>query len=154
VPKKMVAPKMRSKVPTRRLYSVPPRCKPKVSSISPALRNRTTGLFCWTLLMWQEITEAVVTASLDVDSVLPEIGNEHARLMEVRSVLDARRNRAVGLVSTGNLIIGTDLDIAVNALQFKIQRHFLVMALESASGVASTVLRRSASAYRMGLSTP
>src|SRR4051812_28463441 len=50
----MVAPKMRSKAATRRRYSVPPLCMPKTSSISPALRNRMTGLFCCTASVAKE----------------------------------------------------------------------------------------------------
>src|SRR4051795_358308 len=46
VPKKIVAPKIRSKAPTSRLYSFPPFCIPKVSSISAPLRKRTVWLFC------------------------------------------------------------------------------------------------------------
>jgi len=92
------------------------------------------------LLVRQQITEAVIAASLDVDSVLAEIANEHGRLMEVRSVLEARRDRAVSLASTANLIVGTGVGIAVNALQFKDSTAVVGDAIGVGSGVASTIL--------------
>ena len=46
VPKKILAPKIRSKAPTRRLYSLPPFCIPKVSNIAAPLRKRTNWLRC------------------------------------------------------------------------------------------------------------
>ena len=61
------------------------------------------------LLVRQQITEAVTAASLDVDGVLGEIANEHARLLELRSVLESKHDRAVNLASTANLITGTAL---------------------------------------------
>jgi hypothetical protein len=92
------------------------------------------------LLVRQQITETVIGASLDVDSVLAEIANEHGRLTEVRSVLEARRDRAVSLASTANLIVGTGVGIAVNALQFKDSTAAVGDAIGVGSGVASTIL--------------
>jgi hypothetical protein len=92
------------------------------------------------MLVRQQITEAVVAASLDVDSLLAEVANEHGRLMEVRSVLEARRDRAVSLASTANLIVGTGVGIAVNALQFKDSTAVVGDAIGIGSGVASTIL--------------
>jgi len=92
------------------------------------------------LWMRQQISEAVVTASLDVQSVLAEIANEHARLMELRSILDGRRDRAVSLISAGNLVIGSGIGILVNALQFKDSTAIAGDAIGVGSGAASTLL--------------
>ncbi|MEO8662612.1 MAG: hypothetical protein ABI693_29400 [Bryobacteraceae bacterium] len=88
----------------------------------------------------QQISEAVVTASLDVQSVLAEIASEHARLMELRSILDGRRDRAVSLISAGNLVIGSGVGILVNALQFKDSTAIAGDAIGVGSGAASTLL--------------
>lgn len=92
------------------------------------------------LAIRQEISEAVMAASLDVDDVLAEIANEHARLMELRSVLESRRDRAVNLVSIGNLVIGSGVGILVNALQFKNSTAIAGDAVGVASGAAATAL--------------
>lgn len=88
----------------------------------------------------QQITEGILAASLDVDSALAEIASEHARLMELSSLLQAKRDRAVGLTSVANLIVGTGIGIAVNALQFKDATAIVGDGIGVGSGVASTVL--------------
>jgi hypothetical protein len=68
--------------------------------------------------MRQAILEGTMVASFQVDGVLAEISNEHAHLFELGALLQARRDRAVNLANVANLITGTGLGIAVNALQF------------------------------------
>src|SRR5690348_11607429 len=64
------------------------------------------------LSMRDDILEAVVAASLDVDSVLAEIDNERAHLSEMSAILQARRDRGVNLINAANLVTGTGLGIA------------------------------------------
>lgn len=90
--------------------------------------------------MRQDITEAVVSASLQVDGVLAELANENAHLSELSSILQARRDRAVNLTNVANLITGTGLGIAVNAMQFSSSTANIGNSLGVGSGIASTVL--------------
>jgi hypothetical protein len=92
------------------------------------------------LRLRQTLLEAVEAASLDVDGVLAEIVNERTDLSELRSSLEIRRDHAIGLTNTVNLITGTGLGIAVNALQFKDSTALIGDGLGVGSGIASTVL--------------
>jgi hypothetical protein len=103
-------------------------------------QDQSSALDLSRILKRQEISEAVLAASLDVDSVLGEISSEHARLMELQSVLQAKRDRAVNLASIGNLMTGTGVGILLNALQFKDSTALLGDGIGVGSGVASTVL--------------
>jgi hypothetical protein len=88
----------------------------------------------------QQLLEAVETSSLEVDGVLAEIANERTDLTEVRATLEARRDRTVGLLNAANLITGTGLGIAVNAMQFSSSTANLGDAIGVGSGIASTVI--------------
>jgi hypothetical protein len=88
----------------------------------------------------QEILERATAASFEVDGVLAELNNEHARLFEMSSRLQGRRDRAVNLANIANLVTGTGLGIAVNAMQFSNSTANAGDGLGVASGVASTVL--------------
>jgi hypothetical protein len=57
------------------------------------------------LSLYQQITEAVVAASLDVDSVLDQIDNERAQIVELQSILLARRQRAIGSTNLATLAL-------------------------------------------------
>lgn len=88
----------------------------------------------------QQISESVLTASLDVDGVLGEIDQERARLVELRAFLQSRRDRGVNLTSIASLITGSGVGIAVNALQFSSSTADVGNGIGVASGAASTVL--------------
>ena len=92
------------------------------------------------LSMRQDIMETVVSASLQVDGVLAELDNERAHLSELSSILQARRDRAVNLTNVANLVTGTGLGIAVNAMQFSSSTANIGNGLGVGSGIASTVL--------------
>jgi hypothetical protein len=92
------------------------------------------------LSMRQDVLETVVATSLDVDGVLAELENERAHLSEISSVLQGRRDRSVNLLSAANLVTGTGLGIAVNAMQFSSSTANIGNGLGVGSGVASTVL--------------
>lgn len=88
----------------------------------------------------QEILERTVAASFAVDGVLAELASERARLDELSTTLQARRDRAVNLNSMANLVTGTGVGIAVNAMQFSNSTATIGDGIGVASGAASTVL--------------
>lgn len=90
--------------------------------------------------MRQDILEAVVTNSFEVDGVLAELENERAHLFELRAALSSRRDRSVGLLNVANIITGTGLGIAVNALQFSDSTANVGNSIGVASGIGSTAL--------------
>jgi hypothetical protein len=92
------------------------------------------------LSMRQDILETVVTASFEIDGVLAELSNENAHLSELSAVLQARRDRSVNLINAANLITGTGLGIAVNAMQFSSSTANVGNGLGVGSGIGSTVL--------------
>ncbi len=92
------------------------------------------------LAIRQDILEAVVSSSLDVDSVLAELENERAHLFELRAALASRRDRSLGLLNVANIITSTGLGIATNALQFSNSTAKIGDNIGVVSGVGSTVL--------------
>ncbi len=92
------------------------------------------------LVLRQQISDAVLAASLDVDAVLVEIDNEYAQLLETRSVLQGKRDRVANLLSAGNIVLGSGLGILVNALQFKDSTATLGDAIGVGSGGIATAL--------------
>jgi hypothetical protein len=92
------------------------------------------------LALRQQISESALAASFDVDGVAGEIDRERARLIELRSFLQARRDRGVNLASVASLVTGSGVGIAVNALQFSSSTANVGNGIGVGSGVASTVL--------------
>ena len=75
-----------------------------------------------------------------MDGVLAELASERARLDELSTTLQTRRDRAVNLNSIANLVTGTGVGIAVNAMQFSNSTATIGDGIGVASGAASTVL--------------
>ena len=92
------------------------------------------------LAIRQEILERITESSLEVDGVLAELNNEQARLSELGSALQSRRDHSLSLVNVANLVTGTGVGIGVNALQFSSSTANIGNSLGVGSGVASTVL--------------
>ena len=88
----------------------------------------------------QEISERVMAVSLDVDGVLAEISQEQARINEVSTSLQGRRDKGVNLASLASLVTGSGVGVAVNALQFSNSTANVGNGIGVGSGVASTVL--------------
>lgn len=88
----------------------------------------------------QDIVETLLAAAFAVDGVLAELDNERAHLSELSSILQARRDRGVNLANVANLVTGTGVGIAVNALQFSNSTANFGNGLGVGSGIASTVL--------------
>jgi hypothetical protein len=70
------------------------------------------------LALRQQITEAVVTASLDVDSVLAEINFERAQISETEALLSKGRDHRIELLAIANLVasavgaVGSGLELS------------------------------------------
>lgn len=90
------------------------------------------------LTLHQRITEGVVVASLDVDSVLGEINYEREQIVELRSISYARRDRAIGSTNLAVLAAGTGLGIVGGLLQFSKTTSDAGSAIAFASGGVST----------------
>jgi hypothetical protein len=78
--------------------------------------NAQTGTTLEELLLRQQITDSIVAASLDVDSVLSKIDYEREQTVELRTMLLSQRERAIGSTNTAILAIGTGLGIVSSAL--------------------------------------
>jgi len=92
------------------------------------------------LSLRQQITDAVVVASLDVDSVLDEIEYEREQIGELRNLLLARRDRALGTTNAAALAIGTGLGVISGLLQFSSATSKAGDAVGFAAGGISTLL--------------
>ena len=116
--------------------------KPLVEQALALRANRPPGapLTLEELSLRQEITEATVAVSFDVDGVLAEIEQEQAHIAEVSAFLQARRDRGVNLASLANVITGSGVGIAVNALQFSSSTADVGNGIGVGSGATSTAL--------------
>jgi hypothetical protein len=111
-----------------RLRAVSTGCNPSSTTSIEALR------------LHQQITEAVLTASLDVDGVLAEIDYERAEILEVQALLSGRRDRAVNLLSLANIVAGTGSAIVGTAMQFSDRTAIAGDAVGVAGGAAGVIL--------------
>jgi hypothetical protein len=90
----------------------------RLSSLIAARELGATGMSLEELSLHQQITEAVVVASLDVDSVVEQIDYERAQIVELESILLARRQRAIGTTNLATLALSTGLGAVSGVLQF------------------------------------
>jgi len=91
------------------------------------------------LSLRQRITDAIVVASLDVDSVLDEMDYEREQTAELRSILRARRDRAIGTTNLGVLAAGTGLGVAGGLLSLSKKTSTLGNGVGFASGGIATL---------------
>jgi len=101
---------------------------------------RGGGVSLEELTLRQEITEAVLSTSLEVDGVIAEIESEIAQISEIRAFLEARRDRAIGINALSNIVTGGALGIVGSALQFKESTNTIGNAVGVAAGSVTTVL--------------
>ena len=92
------------------------------------------------LALRQQITEAVVTASLDVDGVLAEIDHERAQILELRALLSSKRDRKINLLSLANIVTGTGSGVIGTAMQFSDRTAFTGDGVGIAGGATGVVL--------------
>lgn len=88
----------------------------------------------------QEIVQRIETVAMDLDGALGEIASEQSKLSNLRSGLQARRDRTQGYLNAASLITGSGIGIAVNATQLKDSTAIAGDILGIASGAASTLL--------------
>jgi hypothetical protein len=91
------------------------------------------------LSLRQTITDAVIAASLDVDSVTAEIDYEREQTVELRSLLLYKRDRAIGSTNLAVLAAGTGLGIVSGVLQFSNTTSEAGNAIGFAAGGVSTL---------------
>ena len=92
------------------------------------------------LSLRQQITEAAVAASLDVDDVRDRIDYERAQVIELRDILRSNRDRAVGTTSIATLAIGTGLGVVSGVLQFSDSTKSAGNVIGFVAGGISTLL--------------
>jgi hypothetical protein len=91
----------------------------------------------------QQITEAVLAASLDVDGVAAEIDYERAQIMELRDRLSGARDRKVNTLTLFSIIIGTGSGALGTAMQFSnpaVKAGDWVQSVGGAVGIALSIL--------------
>lgn len=91
------------------------------------------------LSLRQQITDAVIAASLDVDSVAAEIDYEREQTVELRSLWRYKRDRAIGTTNVAVLAAGTGLGIVSGLLQFSKITSSAGNAVGFAAGGISTL---------------
>lgn len=91
------------------------------------------------LSLRQRITDVVVVASLDVDSVLDEMDYEREQTVELRSIIRARRDRALGTTNLAVLAASAGLGAAGGLLSLSKKTSTLGNGVGFASGGVSTL---------------
>jgi hypothetical protein len=91
------------------------------------------------LALRQRITDAIVVASLDVDSVLDEMDYEREQTVELRSIIRARRDRAIGTTNLAVLAAGTGLGAVGGILSLSKKTSTMGNGIGFASGGISTL---------------
>jgi hypothetical protein len=111
----------------------------KLSSLAAKGAGPAPGRSLEELLLRQQITEAVIAASLDVDSVAAEIDYEREQTVELRSLLRYKRDRAIGSTNLAVLAAGTGLGVVSGLLQFSKTTSSAGNAVGFAAGGVSTL---------------
>lgn len=114
-----------------------------VTSLIEKLRSeQATGpaVSLQTLVIRQQITEKVMAASLDVDSVNAIIDSEIQQIRSIRSVLQSRRDKAQNIINLASLVTGGALGVVNTALQFNSSTANLGNGIGVGGGAASVVL--------------
>ncbi|HUZ48068.1 MAG TPA: hypothetical protein VMW54_15655 [Terriglobia bacterium] len=112
----------------------------RLSSLSAAKEPAAAGASLEEMSLHQQITEAVVVASLDVDYTVDQIDNERAQIVELQSIILARRQRAIGTTNLAALAMGTGLGVVSGVLQFSDSTKGVGNAVGFAAGGLSGLL--------------
>ena len=92
------------------------------------------------LSLRQGITEAVTTASLEVDGVFAEIDYEIAQIDEALVILESRRDRAIAVNTIANFVTAGGMGIASSLLQMHENTARLGNGIGAGSGGLSILL--------------
>ncbi|MGE5645958.1 MAG: hypothetical protein ACM336_09230 [Acidobacteriota bacterium] len=90
------------------------------------------------LRMRQDILEAVMAASFDVDSAIAEIQDEQAQIQAARDYLEAQRDRRTSTTNLAAIILSTGIGVVATGLQFGPANAGNAVGV--ASGAAATAL--------------
>jgi len=93
-----------------------------------------------TLVVRQEITEKVLSAALDVDTVSAIIDTEVEQIRAIRSDLQSRRDKAQNIINVASLVTGGAFGVVNTALQFSSKTANLGNGIGLGGGAASVVL--------------
>jgi hypothetical protein len=88
----------------------------------------------------QEITEKILAASLDIDSVNAIIDSEVDQLRSIRADLQAKRDKAQNIINIASIVTGGAFGAVTSALQFKPSTVNLGNGIGVAGGAGSVVL--------------
>lgn len=102
--------------------------------------NRDSSHLLDELVLRQQITEAVMIASLDVDEAGAQIDYERAQILETEAMLSNQKNRTINLLSVANILAGTGSGILANAMQFSDRTAFAGDGIGIAGGGAGVLL--------------
>ena len=92
------------------------------------------------LRLRQEITELVISTSLEIDGVFAEIDNEIRQIDDARTELENRRDRALKIGNIAGIVTGGALGVAATALQFKDSTAQIGNGIGVGGGAVSTFL--------------
>jgi hypothetical protein len=105
--------------------------------VSPADGSRVS---IESLAVRQEITEKVLAASLDVDSVNAVIDSEIELIRGIRADIQAKRDKAQNIINIASIVTGGAFGAVTSALQFKPSTVNLGNGIGVAGGAGSAVL--------------
>src|SRR5207244_2162656 len=109
----------------------------RVSGGAPADGSQVT---LESLAVRQEITEKVLAASLDVDSVNAVIDAEIEQIRGIRAELQAKRDKAQNIINIASILTGGVAGAITSAMQFKPSTVNLGNGIGVAGGTGSVVL--------------
>jgi hypothetical protein len=92
------------------------------------------------LAVRQEITEKVLAASLDIDSVNAVIDSEVDQIRSIRADIQAKRDKAQNIINIASVFTGGVAGAITSALQFKPSTVNLGNGIGAAGGAGSVVL--------------
>ncbi len=104
----------------------------------------------------QDLLESIQASDLDIDAVLSEVANERDELADLRTSLQNRRDRTVGILNSAALITGSGIGIAASATQFtslSSKTQNVGDGIGIGSGAASTILSLLAARKQSGPKT-
>ncbi|MBI3424542.1 MAG: hypothetical protein HY011_16535 [Acidobacteria bacterium] len=112
----------------------------RYQQLPEAARQPGNGLSLEALALRQQITETVLSATLEADGVVAEIDSELEKIAEVSNYLAAQRDRRLLLNGIANAVSGGATGIIGTALQFNERTANLGNALGISGGAASLLL--------------
>lgn len=103
-------------------------------------RAAGSGMSLESLAVRQEITEKVLAAALEVDSVNAVIDSEIEQIRAIRADLQARRDKAQNIINIASIVTGGVFGAVTSALQFKSSTVNLGNGIGVGGGAGSVLL--------------